>query len=266
MRRAIALLFLLSAAACGGTSTAEITSPTPSGQQFRLDGIHTSATGKVVVTSSGSSTTLEVVVTGLAALSAHAASLVSGMCQQPGAVVASLDQVVADANGSADIRTTLSAKFPPASGSWLVAVRAGPDLQGANATFLLCGNLSATTSSPSPSPTPALQFPLNGIKTNASGKILVTANGGTTTIELVINGLNTDSSHVSHVHSGSCQQQGQIIFALNQVVADGTGAADTRTTIQAHYPPANGHWYVVVHAGPDMQGSNAVYLLCGNLF
>ena len=264
MRRAIALLFLLSAAACGSTSAAATSSPTPSGQQFKLDGIHTSATGRVVVTSSGTSTTIEVVITGLAALSAHAASLVSGTCQQPGAVVASLDQVVADANGAAAIRSTVAAKFPPASASWLVAIRAGPDLQGANATFLLCGNLSAKTAGPSPSP--ALQFPLNPIKTNASGKILVTANGTTTTIELVISGLNADSSHVSHVHSGSCEQQGQIIFALNQVVADGTGAADTRTSIQAHYPPASGHWYVVVHAGPDMQGSNANYLLCGNLF
>ena len=87
-----------------------------------------------------------------------------------------------------------------------------------------------------------------------------------TTIELIITGLAADSSHVSHVHSGSCQQPGGIIFALNQVVADGTGAADTRTTIQAKYPPAGGHWYVVVHAGPDMQGTNATYLMCGNLF
>lgn len=264
MRRAIALLFLLSAAACGNTSTAAITSPTASGQQFKLDGIHTSATGKVVVTSGGGGTTVEVVISGLAALSAHASTVVSGSCQQPGAIVASLDQVVADANGAADVKTTIQDKFPPASGGWLLAVRAGPDVQGANATFLLCGNLGTATSGPSPSP--ALQFALNGIKTNASGKIVVTANGSSTTIELVISGLNTDSSHVSHVHSGSCEQQGQIIFALNQVVADGTGAADARTTIQAHYPPATGHWYVVVHAGPDMQGSNAAYLLCGNLF
>jgi hypothetical protein len=32
------------------------------------------------------------------------------------------------------------------------------------------------------------------------------------------------------------------------------------------YPPTSGTWYAVVHAGPDMQGSNATYLLCGNLF
>ncbi|HET7467349.1 MAG TPA: hypothetical protein VFL29_11835 [Candidatus Dormibacteraeota bacterium] len=123
------------------------------------------------------------------------------------------------------------------------------------------------TPSPNPSPSPTgLQFTLNGIKTNASGKITVTTTPTSTTIELVITGLASNSSHVSHVHSGSCQQPGGILYALNQVVADGNGGADTRTTIQAKYPPASGHWYVVVHAGPDMQGSNATYLMCGNLF
>lgn len=264
MRRAIALLFLVSAAACGSSSEAVVTSPTPSGQQFRLEGIRTSATGRITVTPRAGSTTIELTITGLAALSAHESKLFSGTCQQPIAVVSPLNQVVADGNGAADVKSEVQAKFPPSSGSWFVVVSAGPDSQGLNATFLLCGNLGAA--GPSPSASPALQFPINGIKTNATGKVLVTAGATSTTIELVITGLLTDSSHVSHVHSGSCQQPGGIIFALNQVVADGTGAADARTTIQAQYPPATGHWYVVVHAGPDMQGSNAAYLMCGNLF
>ena len=142
------------------------------------------------------------------------------------------------------------------------------------ASAVACGGASqaaATTpspvASPSPSPSPSgLQFALGGIHTSASGKILVNTTPTSTTIELMITGLGSDTSHVSHVHSGSCQQPGGILYALNQVVADGTGAADTRTTIQAKYPPASGHWYVVVHAGPDMQGANATYLMCGNLF
>ena len=145
------------------------------------------------------------------------------------------------------------------------------------ASAVACGGgasqTAATTPSPAASPSPSaspsptgLQFALGGIHTSASGKIMVTATSTSTTIALVITGLASDSSHISHVHSGSCQQPGGILYALNQVVADGTGAADTRTTIQARYPPASGHWYVVVHAGPDMQGTNATYLMCGNLF
>jgi len=124
---------------------------------------------------------------------------------------------------------------------------------------------SSATASPSLSPSP-LSFKLNGIKTVASGTITLIAAPHSVSIELKITGLQPNSSHVSHIHIGSCQQVGNISLALNQVVADGNGEADTRSTLTATYPPASGTWYVVVHAGPDMQGSNASYLLCGNLF
>jgi hypothetical protein len=137
-----------------------------------------------------------------------------------------------------------------------------------------CGTETASTPSPSPSaaasasPSPSgLTFvitPVAGVA--ASGTIIVFAGPSSTTIEIRVTGLQGNSSHVSHVHVGSCQQRGGIAFALNQVIADGQGVADTRTTLNQRYPPATGHWYVVVHAGPDMQGSNASYLLCGNLF
>lgn len=128
---------------------------------------------------------------------------------------------------------------------------------------------SPVVSSPSPSPTPSpvgLTFKLNGIHTAATGVITVTKHTGSTTIELKITGLQPTSSHVSHIHIGSCQATGGIKFALNQVRADGDGNSDTVTIVNATFPPASGKWYVVVHAGPDMQGSNSTYLLCGNLF
>jgi hypothetical protein len=149
------------------------------------------------------------------------------------------------------------------------------------ATLALCAACggSGTSSAPSPSPTPsasaspststgppALTFKLNGVRANASGTITVTAPPGQMTVRLKITGLQANSSHISHVHIGSCQQNGNIALALNQVIADGQGEVDVKTTVKATYPPANGTWYVVVHAGPDMQGSNASYLLCGNLF
>jgi hypothetical protein len=140
--------------------------------------------------------------------------------------------------------------------------------------------MGATTgSAPSPSPTPPaspspsgsqgpapLSFKLNGVRANASGTITVTAPPGQMTVRLKITGLQANSSHISHVHIGSCQQNGNIALALNQVIADAQGEADVKTTVKATYPPASGTWYVVVHAGPDMQGTNSSYLLCGNLF
>ena len=136
-----------------------------------------------------------------------------------------------------------------------------------------CG-LAGSGSSASPSPSaaasasssPALTFKLNGIGTKATGTISVTTQAGSVTIELKITGLQTNSNHISHVHVGSCTARGGIKFALNQVVADGQGDAHIKTTFKAIYPPTSGTWYVVVHSGPDMQGTNSKYLLCGNLF
>jgi CHRD domain len=126
--------------------------------------------------------------------------------------------------------------------------------------------VASPTSSPTATASP-LAFKLTpepGVK--ASGTISLTAAPRTTTLELNVTGLQAESIHVSHIHLGSCQARGGIAFALNPVVADGQGIADTRSTLNLTYPPASGTWYVVVHAGPDMQGSNASYLLCGNLF
>jgi CHRD domain len=126
---------------------------------------------------------------------------------------------------------------------------------------------SPITPSPSPSPSPSgLSFKLTGIDTTATGNATLVVQPGSVTIDLVITGLQPNSKHVSHIHLGSCQQRGGIAIFLSDVTADGQGNADTKTTISATYPPATGTWYVVVYAGPDMQGTNATYLLCGNLF
>jgi hypothetical protein len=137
-----------------------------------------------------------------------------------------------------------------------------------------CGTETASTPSPAPSASASASASFSGLifvitpvaGVAASGTIIVFPGTSSTTIEIKVTGLQANSSHVSHVHVGSCQQRGGIAFALNQVIADGQGVADTRTTLNQTYPPATGHWYIVVHAGPDMQGSNASYLLCGNLF
>ncbi|MDQ6878727.1 MAG: CHRD domain-containing protein [Candidatus Dormibacteraeota bacterium] len=124
---------------------------------------------------------------------------------------------------------------------------------------------SPTNTGSTPSPT-ALTFPLTGVNSTAAGTISLTTEPGTMTVELKIAGLQPTSSHIAHVHIGSCKARGLIQFALNQVLADGQGNADIATTFRTTYPPPSGTWYVVVHAGPDLQGSNSNYLLCGNLF
>jgi CHRD domain-containing protein len=147
------------------------------------------------------------------------------------------------------------------------------------ATISACGASGGGTAAASPSPSPiaarapspspsGLSFKITGADTTvtATGSATLQVQSGSVTIELAISGLQANSKHVSHIHLGSCQQRGSIAIGLNEVTADAQGNADTKTTISATYPPATGTWYVVVHAGPDMQGTNATYLLCGNLF
>ena len=145
-------------------------------------------------------------------------------------------------------------------------------------TAAACGS-TGTGTSPSPSPssavtTPAstpspsaLVFKLNGVGTTSTkGIITVTTSGSSLTVELKITGLQAASIHVSHIHIGSCAARGAIKYALNPVIADDQGTADVKSTVKATYPPTSGSWYVVVHVGPDMTGTNSKYLLCGNLF
>lgn len=145
-------------------------------------------------------------------------------------------------------------------------------------TAAACGSPD-TGSMPSPSPSPAittpaktpspaaLVFKLNGVPpATAGGTISVTTTATSLTVELKVTGLQAASIHVSHIHIGTCSARGGILRALNPVIADSQGGADTKSTVNLKYPPASGHLYVVVHVGPDMVGTNSKYLLCGNLF
>jgi len=145
-------------------------------------------------------------------------------------------------------------------------------------TTVACGSPD-TGSMPSPSPSPAvttpattpspaaLVFKLNGVPpATAGGTISVTTTATSLTVELQVTGLQAASIHVSHIHIGTCTARGGIVRALNPVIADSQGGADTKSTVNLKYPPTSGHLYVVVHVGPDMVGTNSKYLLCGNLF
>src|SRR5437879_13016353 len=122
----------------------------------------------------------------------------------------------------------------------------GSSCGSAPATSTASPSPSAAVPSPSPPPSP-LSFKLNGIKTTASGTITLIAEPHSVSIELKITGLQPNSSHVSHIHIGSCQQVGNISLALNQVLADANREAAARSPLSAPDPPAAVPGHVVVH-------------------
>src|SRR5450631_4206098 len=97
-----------------------------------------------------------------------------------------------------------------------------------------------------------------------TGEIIRATASFTLTIKLT--GMTPNSSHVSHLHAGRCGVPGGIVYALQQVIADSSGAATTTSTLPAEYlVPAFG-WYVNVHQGPDFtEPEYAPSASCGDL-
>jgi hypothetical protein len=131
-------------------------------------------------------------------------------------------------------------------------------------TVMACGGSPTTAVS---SPKPAAVFTMGAA--NASG---VTGTGqiykdiGSFRVSIQVHGLKPLSSHVSHVHIGSCAKNGGVAYALLQVVADSAGNATATSTVKEYYSmPATG-WYVNVHAGPDFsQAEYAPSVSCGDM-
>jgi len=86
------------------------------------------------------------------------------------------------------------------------------------------------------------------------------------TVSIQLKGMKPNSSHVSHVHVGTCAKPGGIAYALLQVVADASGNATATTTVGEYYSmPASG-WYVNVHVGEDLDEPEYVpSISCGDL-
>ena len=129
-----------------------------------------------------------------------------------------------------------------------------------------CGG-AATTASTSPSQNPASAFTMGSM--NASGVTgtgQVTKGAGSFTVSIQIHGLKPSSSHISHVHIGTCANQGNVAYALIQVIADASGNATATTKVPEYFSmPALG-WYVNVHAGPDFtEAEYAPSVSCGDL-
>src|SRR3989442_7325128 len=104
-----------------------------------------------------------------------------------------------------------------------------------------CGNTSSTTA-PAPDPTPTIKFTMGAQNASGvSGTGEVVKGSGTFTVTIKLSGMAANSSHISHVHTGSCAKNGGIAYALSQVIADSSGPATATSPRPADYlRPATG--------------------------
>jgi CHRD domain-containing protein len=89
----------------------------------------------------------------------------------------------------------------------------------------------------------------------------------TLTVTMKLSGLQAQTSHPAHIHSGDCSTDGDSVYPLNHVVADAAGNGISTTTINnvTGGIPATG-WHITVHSGPTLQTpAEALAISCGNV-
>lgn len=133
--------------------------------------------------------------------------------------------------------------------------------------LVACGG-GGTSSAASPTPsTPSIKFTMvaqNNSGVSGTGQIV--KGSGSFTLKIKLSGMVSSSSHISHIHNGSCAKPGGVAYALTQVVADSAGAATVTSTVSVEYAVPAGGWYVNVHHGPDFSvPANAPSISCGDL-
>jgi hypothetical protein len=95
----------------------------------------------------------------------------------------------------------------------------------------------------------------------------------TLTVTVTASGL-TPGPHAAHIHLGSCEKQGQVLYMLTDLVADSKGRVVDAVRVFKNVtepPPAKG-WYLNIHQGNSEnilnKGNPTIYfrpLLCANI-
>jgi hypothetical protein len=94
---------------------------------------------------------------------------------------------------------------------------------------------------------------------DAASKLLI--------VRMSLTGLVPHSVHPAHIHSGSCNIPGRLIYPLQYVVADATGNATVTSNVKgiADGIPATG-WMIYVHNGPYViTDAQSLPITCGNI-
>lgn len=87
--------------------------------------------------------------------------------------------------------------------------------------------------------------------------------GRRTEVALTVTGLAPNSEHVAHVHGGSCESEGAILYDLPALRADAGGTATINATVARPLSEvANGRTYLTVHAEPTLPSPT---ITCGNI-
>jgi hypothetical protein len=268
------LTFMLFAAACAtNQQTTGSAVPTIQGKQANAKLGHVpTGTSDLKWDAATQTLTVKIRLTGLAPKSTHPGHIHKGDCSVDGAVVFPLNPVVADDTGVGTSETTITGdtKGLPDK-AWYINIHDGPTLgSAAEAAPITCGNIvnpNASTSSDQ-----SLHVALGvtpGASQAASGDAKLLLVGDKLTVKISLGGLAPHSTHVAHIHKGSCEIQGGVKYPLNPVVADADGNGTSTTTVDNVTSIPKDGWYVNIHLGgpqDDLKTQTADDpVACGNV-
>lgn len=127
-----------------------------------------------------------------------------------------------------------------------------------------CGGTAATAT---PSAAPKINFPMSAQNASSvSGTAEVVRTGDSFSMTVKLTGLVANSSHIAHIHAGRCSAPGGVAYALQQLIADASGAGSMVTVVPTGYAIPSSGWYVNIHKGPDFSApANAPSISCGDM-
>jgi Cu/Zn superoxide dismutase len=219
--------------------------------------------------------TAKMQMVGLAPGSTHAMHIHQGNCADQGDVLVPFLDVTADETGA--INNSVMSAQPSETGlaaGTLLNIHLAPANEMGKPGSTSYMPISCADINPAASTTLTMApLPQFGDHPQSQAILNYDPTAKTLTVTARATGLVAGSTHAVHIHSGSCDSQGEVKYPLNDLVAKSDGVAETTTVIQNvdQAPPASG-WYVNVHLGAHDQiekdGKPTLYfapILCGNV-
>lgn len=97
---------------------------------------------------------------------------------------------------------------------------------------------------------------------DVSGTAVITDDGGeNSTVEVTLTGLEANTEHAGHVHTGSCADQGGIVVTLEPITADSEGSG-TAVSMSVPDDQLTTDFYIQYHVSFDPPGAP---IACGDI-
>jgi len=276
----LAVVVALLVTACGGSASTPTSTPTSNPPATTPTSSATTATATLKHVPNGTADlswdpgshmlTVKIALVGLAPSSIHPSHIHAGSCSNQGSVIHPLQNIVADAHGVATATTMVSVPQGIPANGWYVNVHNGPGLSPSDQFLpIVCGDVSnSNTSTTAAQSVHVTLTSAPGASTGeaVSGMAQLSLSGKTLTVKLTLSGLEPNSAHAAHIHSGSCESQGAVVYPLTPVKADATGNASVTITINNVSSIPSSGWYVNVHHSTALATQTGFDpIACGNV-